>query len=593
MQRPGTTITARPSDTSAVTTVRPSSGAARLARYERAWLRPDVVAGVTVAAYLVPQVMAYAQLAGLDPVVGLWTAILPAVVYALIGTSRHVSTGPESTTAVMVAVAVAPLAAGDPLRYTAMTATLALLVGAICLAGGVLRLGFLGDLLSHPILVGYMTGVAVIMVVSQLERVTGVPTTGDTIPGQLATFVSQLGKIHGPTLIVALGVMSFLVAARRWAPGMPGPLIAVIGATMIVAILRLDTSGVALAGTIPSGLPPVSIPAVSPVDLGLLAAAALGIAFVAFSDDILTARSFAARNGYQIDANAELRALGGANLAAGLTSGMPVSSSASRTAIVDMVGGRSQLAGIVAAMCVVLVLLLFGDLLARFPAAALGGLVVYAAWRLIDVVGFRRLARFRPSELALALAATGGVLVLDVLAGILVAVALSVVDLFARVARPRSAILGRAPGVAGLHDIEDYPDAATIPGLVVFRYDAPLCFANASDFKNRALEAVDSQPETVEWLLLNAEAIVEIDLTAADALGELHDELERRGIVFALARVKQDLRAQLERIGLITHIGQDRLFATLPVALEAFERRERKGTGFGKRRIDVGPLTGE
>jgi sulfate permease, SulP family len=549
------------------------TGRALLARYERAWLRPDVVAGVTVAAYLVPQVMAYAQLAGLDPVVGLWSAILPGIVYALVGTSRHVSTGPESTTAIMVAVAVAPLAAGDPLRYAALSTALALLVGAICIAGGALRLGFLGDLLSHPILVGYMTGVAALMVVSQLERVTGVPVHGDSFPAQIVDFVSHLGAIHGPTFGLALGVIAFLFAARRWLPSLPGPLTAVIGATVLVAALGLDTQGIAVVGPIPSGLPPVGLPAIALADVAFLAASALGIALVAYTDDILTARSFAIRNGYPIDANAELLALGGANLAAGLTSGMPVSSSGSRTAIGESVGGRSQLAGIVASVCVVLVLLLLGNLLARFPAAALGGLVVYAALRLIDIAGFRRLARFRPSELGLAVAATAGVLVVGVLAGILVAIALSVIDLFARVARPQAAILGRAPGVAGLHNIEDYPEAVTIPGLVVFRYDAPLCFANANDFKTRALEAVESQAVRVEWLLLNAEAIVEIDLTSADALGELNDELERRGILLALARVKQDLRVQLERIGLVTHIGPDRLFATLPVALEAFERR--------------------
>lgn len=548
-------------------------GATLLRRYERAWLRPDIVAGVTVAAYLVPQVMAYAQLAGLDPVVGLWSAILPAIVYGLVGTSRHVSTGPESTTAVMVAASVAPFAVGDPVRYAALAATLALLVGAICVAGGILRLGFLGDLLSHPILVGYMTGVALIMVVSQLGRVTGVRIVGDNAFGQVAYLIAHVGAIHGPTFALALGVVAFLVAARRWAPSLPGPLLAVIGATVLVTLLGLDGHGVALAGSVPSALPPIGLPAVSPADLGLLAASAFGIALVAFSDDLLTARAFAVRGGYSIDANAELYALGGANLAAGLSSGMPVSSSASRTAIVESVGGRSQVAGIVAAACVVLVLLLLGGLLARFPSAALGGLVVYAAWRLVDVAGFRRLARFRPSELGLALAAAAGVLAVDVLAGILVAIALSVVDLFARVARPHAAILGRVPGVAGLHNVKDYPGAVTIPGLVVFRYDAPLCFANANDFKVRALAAVDRQAVPVEWLLLNAEAIVEIDLTAADALGELQDELERRGIVFALARVKQELREQLERIGLVTHIGQDRLFATLPVALDAFERR--------------------
>jgi MFS superfamily sulfate permease-like transporter len=418
-----------------------------------------------------------------------------------------------------------------------------------------------------------MTGVAALMVVSQLERVTGVPVHGDSFPAQIVEFVSDLGAIHGPTFGLALGVIAFLVAARRWLPSLPGPLMAVIGATVLVAALGLDTQGIAVVGPIPSGLPPIGIPAVALADVASLAASALGIALVAYTDDILTARSFAIRNGYPIDANAELLALGGANLAAGLTSGMPVSSSGSRTAIGDSVGGRSQLAGIVASVCVVLVLLLLGNLLARFPAAALGGLVVYAALRLIDIAGFRRLARFRPSELGLAVAATAGVLVVGVLAGILVAIALSVIDLFARVARPQAAILGRAPGVAGLHNIEDYPEAVTIPGLVVFRYDAPLCFANANDFKTRALEAVESQAVRVEWLLLNAEAIVEIDLTSADALGELHDELERRGILLALARVKQDLRVQLERIGLVTHIGPDRLFATLPVALEAFERR--------------------
>jgi MFS superfamily sulfate permease-like transporter len=330
-----------------------------------------------------------------------------------------------------------------------------------------------------------------------------------------------------------------------------------------------------LVGDIPSGLPQFGLPAVGLSDIALLAASALGIAVVAYTDCILTARSFAKRD-EPIDPNAELLALGGANIASGLSAGMPVSSSASRTAIVESVGGRSQLTGVVAAACVVLVLLFAGGLLARFPVAALGGLVVYAALRLIDIAEFRRLARFRPSELALALAATAGVLVVDVLAGILIAIGLSVLALFARVARPKAAVLGRPPGVAGLHDIRDYPDAVRVPGLVVFRYDAPLTFANANDFKNRALEAVEEAPSPTEWLLINAEAIVDIDLTAADALGELHDELDRRGVVLALARVKQELRDQLEKIGLITHIGPEWLFATLPVAEEAFARRKEE-----------------
>ncbi len=315
------------------------------------------------------------------------------------------------------------------------------------------------------------------------------------------------------------------------------------------------------------------MPAIGAGDLPRLVAAAAGVSVVAYTSVLLTARSFATRNGYAVDANAELVALGGANLAAGLTGGMPVSGSSSRTAIGDSVGGRTQLAGILAGLAVVVVVLLLGGVLARFPTAALAGLVVFVALRLIDVAALRRLGRFRPSELGLAIAATVGVLVAGVLNGIVIAVALSVIDLFARIARPAAAVLGRAPGVAGLHDITDYPDAVTVPGLVVFRYDAPLCFANAEDFRQRALAAVDAETEPVEWLVLNAEANVDVDLTAADALGQLHDELERRGIVLALARVKQDLQHQLERIGLITHIGADRIYATLPVALEAFERR--------------------
>jgi high affinity sulfate transporter 1 len=567
-----------------MTTGRPVRGVTVLARYERGWLGPDIVAGLTVAAYLVPQVMAYAQLAGLTPVVGLWSAILPGVVYALLGTSRHVSIGPESTTAIMVAAAIAPIAAGDPVRYATLSAGLALVVGVICLAGALLRLGFLGDLLSHPLLVGYMAGVAVLMVVSQLSNLTGIPIEGGSVSDELVVFMSGLGSIHGPTSALSLGVVAFLLVARRLAPWLPGPLVAVVGATLLVAALGLADRGVELVGSIPSGLPSLGIPAIEPSDVGVLAVAAVGVALVAYTDDLLTARAFAARHGDAIDANAELAALGASEVAAGLSSGMPIGSSGSRSAIVESVGGRSQLVGVVAVGCVVVVLLALGGLLERIPTAALAGLVVYAAIRLVDVPAFRRLARFRPSELGLALAAAGGVLIFGVLIGILLTIALSVIDLFARVARPQAAILGRPPNVAGLHNIEDYPDAETVPGLVVFRYDAPLCFANANDFKTRALEAVEGQPTHVDWLLLNAEAIVDVDLTAADALGELHDELERRGVVLALARVKQDLRDQLERIGLITHIGADRLYPTLPVALEAFavwsgEHREAGGSG--------------
>lgn len=556
-----------------MTTSRATTGWSTLRRYDRAWLRSDLVAGVTIAAYLVPQVMAYAQLAGLSPVVGLWSAVLPAVVYGLLTTSRHISTGPESTTAVMVVAAIAPLAAGDPARYAALAAALGILVGVVLLLAGLFRLGFLGDLLSKPILIGYMAGVALIMVISQLSRLTGIESEAERPILAVMDIGARLDELQLPTLVVGLGVIAFLIVMQRLRPGVPGPLVAVIGATAGVALLGLQSVGVDVVGEVPAGLPPIGLPAVGLGDVPPLLGSAIGVAVVAYTSAILTGRAFATRRGYDIDANAELLALGGANLAGGLAGGMPVSGSSSRTAIGDSVGGRSQLAAIVAGLSVIVVIVALGGILSRFPTAALAGLVVFAGLRLIDLAGLRRLGRFRPTELVLALASAAGVLAAGVLVGILIAIALSVMDLFARVARPSAAVLGRAPGVAGMHDIRDYPDAVTIPGLVVFRYDAPLCFANANDLKARALAAVEREATPVEWLLLNAEANVEVDLTAADALGELQDELASRGIVLALARVKQDLREQLERIGLITHIGQDLIFATLPVALEAFERR--------------------
>lgn len=556
------------------------SGLATLARYRRSWLRADVLAGITVTAYLVPQCLAYADLAGVAPATGLWVAVVAMVAYALLGTSRLLSVGPESATAVMVAAAVTPLAGGDPARHAALAAGLAVLVGIVCLAAFALRLGFIADLLSHPILVGYMAGVAAIMVASQLGTLTGVALAAEAPLERVAELAGRLAEAHVPTLLLGLAVVAFLAVLRRLAPLAPGSLLAVAGAVVVVAALGLADDGVALVGAIPAGLPSPALPAIGPGDLLTLGGSAVAIAFVAYSDVALTGRAFARRSGETIDANREFLALGTANVAAGLTGGFVTSASASRTAIVDAMRAHTQAAGLVAAASVVVVVVVLPGLIALIPRAALAGIVLVAAARLIDVVALRRLARFRPTELGLALTATAGVLVFDVLAGILIAVALSVIDLFARVARPPASVLGRVPGLAGLHNVEDYPDATTVPGLVVFRYDAPLCFANAANFREHALAAVEAESTPVEWFLLNAEAIVELDLTAVDAMRELREDLAARGVVFAMARVKQDLRAQLERGDLLDEIGVDRIFPTLPVALEAFERRARRpGTG--------------
>jgi sulfate permease, SulP family len=548
-------------------------GLTQVRGYERSWLRGDVVAGVTVAAYLVPQVMAYATVAGLPPVVGLWAALAPMAVYAVLGSSRQLSVGPESTTALMTATALAPLAAGDPGRYAALAAAAALLVGVICFVAGLVRLGFLAELLSRPVLIGYMAGVAAIMVASQLGKVSGVDVEGEEFLDQVGSFIAGLGEVHWPTVVLAVSVLVVLLIFGWLAPRIPGPLIAILAAALVVSVFALHRSGIKVVGDIPTGFPMPGFSGVPMADVIAMVLPVAGVAIVAFSDNVLTARTFAVRNGYEVDANAELRALGVCNVGAGLMHGFPVSSSGSRTALGDAVGSRTQLYSIVMLVAVLAVMLFGRGVLATFPTAALGALVVYAALRLVDVPEFKRLARFRRSELILALATTAAVLVFGVLYGVLVAIVLSILDLLRRVARPSDAIQGFVPGVAGMHDIEDYPEANLEPGLLVYRYDAPLFFANAEYFRERALAAVGEYPGEVDWFLLNAEAIVEVDLTALDALEQLRAELERRGIVFAMARVKQDLRDELEAAGILDKIGEDRIFMTLPTAVEAYRER--------------------
>jgi SulP family sulfate permease len=545
---------------------------ARLRGYERAWLRYDVLAGVTVAAYLVPQVMAYAEVAGLPAVVGLWAIVGPLLVYAVLGSSRQLSVGPESTTALMTAAAVGSIAAGDPARHAALAAALCLVVGALCLLGWLGRLGFLADLLSKPVLVGYMAGIAGIMIASQLGKLTGLTVDEDSFIGEVVFTATHLADGHLPTVALAVGVLVFLFVGSRYFPRAPVPLIGMLLAAATVALFDLQDRGIAVVGAIPAGFPTPTLPDVSPADTASMLLPAAGVAIVAYSDNVLTARTFATRNHYEVDNNQELLALGAVNIAAGVTQGFPVSSSGSRTVIGDALGSRSQLYSLVALATVVVTLLLFRPVLAAFPGAALGAIVVYAAVRLIDVAEFRRIARFRRSELLIAAATTVGVLVLGVLYGVLVAVALSILDLLRGGARPHDGILAYVPGIAGMHDIDDYPSATPVQGLVVYRYDSPLFFANVEDFKRRALGSVDVAGTPTEWFLLNAEANIQVDITAIDALEDLRQELAHRGIVFAMARVKQDLRDDLELSGFVDRVGEDRIFMTLPTAVDAYAR---------------------
>jgi high affinity sulfate transporter 1 len=538
--------------------------------YQRSWLRGDLVAGLTVAAYLVPQVMAYASVAGLPPVAGLWAALPALLVYTLLGSSRSLSMGPEATTALMTAISIGPLAAGEPARYAELAATLAVLAGLMSLAAWLLRLGFVAELLSRPVLVGYMAGVALIMIAAQLGRVTGVPVTGAGPAAQVSSFLGHIGEIQPASIVIAAAVLAFLLVVRsRW-PQAPGTLVAMTAATVAVALLGPD-SGVSLVGPIPAGLPVLVAPDLHMADLRELLLPAFSVLIVGFSDDVLTARSFARRD-ENVRANQELLALGVGNIASGLVRGFPVSSSATRTALGLAAGSKTQVYSLVTAASVVAVLLFLGPVLAHFPVPALGAIVIYAALRLIDVTTFRRLFAFRHSESTLALAACAGVLAFDILYGVLLAIALSVADLLLRVARPHDAVLGRVPGLAGMHNVEDYPGTPTIPGLVVYRYDAPLFFANAADFRRRALVAADHDGQPAcRWFVLNVEANVQVDFTGLEAVDEVREELTRAGAVFAMARVKHDLLARLEAFGLAEKIGPDRLFPTLPTAVAAYE----------------------
>jgi SulP family sulfate permease len=553
------------------------SGWRQLAAYRPEWLPADLLAGVTVAAYLIPQCLAYGELAGLDPVRGLWAVVPPLLLYALLGSSPQLSVGPESTTAVMTAAAIAPLANGDPLQAAGLASLLALLVGLSCCLGAWARLGFVADLLSRPILLGYLAGVAVIMVSNQLGGLCGVELEAESLPGLLRELALRHAEIHAPSLALGLAVLLVLLWLQRRFPGAPGPLLAVLLATGATALFHLDGDGIAVIGAIPAGLPRPALPPLPPAAAWQsLLASALGIALVGFSDNILTARAFASRGGYRVEANRELLALGASNLGNGLLQGFPVSSSGSRTAIGDALGSRSQLFSLTALGVLLMALLVLRPLLALFPRAALGAIVVFAAIRLVDVEGFRSLRRVRASEFRLALATTLGVLLTNLLTGVAVAVGLSVLDLLGRIIRPNDAVIGEVPNLAGFHAVGDREGATTRPGLLIYRYDAPLCFANAEHFEQRCLEALDAEESRglapVRWLLLNAEAIVDIDSTATAKLEELIGTLEQRGIQLALARVKQDLHATLQRAGILDRLGSQWIFPTVGTAVAAFEQ---------------------
>jgi SulP family sulfate permease len=539
-----------------------------LLHYPREWLRADILAGVSVCAILVPQGMAYGQLAGVAPVAGLYTALAAMVVYALFASSGRLRVGPEAGTAILVASVIAPFAAGDAAHAAALTAILAMLVGGFLIVAGLANLGFVADYLSKPVLVGYMNGSALIIIGSQLGKLFGVDLESDNFFGQVWELITKYNQIDGLTLGIGLALICTLVALRSYAPKLPGALIVVV-MTALVALLGLDDR-LAIVGDVPAGLPGLRIPLINPFDILRLIPGALSVALLAFPDAMLTARVFAAKHHEEIDANQELVALGAMNIGAGLFQGFPCGASQSRTVVGDDAGGQTQLAGIVAAGVLALVLLFLTPLLRTLPTVALGAIIMVVAVNLIDIATVRSLYRLQPRAGWLSVITTIGVLTIGMVPGILIAVILSLFYLISKLSRPHDAVLGHDATVDSYADIDQIDDAELLPGLIVYRFDAQIFFANAPYFLARVRELVANATPPVRWFVLNAEAMTSIDITAADMLRALLDELERQGITFALARAHMPLREMLQRTRLDARIGQAHMFPSVHAAVQAF-----------------------
>ncbi len=545
-----------------------------LRRYQRAWLRPDLIAGLTVGAMLIPQSMGYAELAGMAPQYGFYAVIGALVVYALVGSSRHLGVGPEPGTAILAASGVAAVAHGDGARYITLMAALALVVAAICLVAAALRLGYLASMLSKPVLVGYITGVGLTLFSSQLGPVSGVSITADSFFPRCWQFLQRLDQIHGQTLAIGLATLGVILVLKWRAPQLPGALIGVVLATAVTAAWSLGQHGVALVGDIPAGLPTPGFPSVSLHDLAQLLPIAAGIALVGFSDNVLTARAIAASRGYRVDPNQELLALGLINLTAGVSHGFPISSSASRTAVPASLGSRTQLVSLVASAFVVASLLLLRPALAEIPRTALAAVILVAAITIIDFGGFVSLWTVSRKECAIALVAVLGVIILGVLYGIVIAVALSIAVALGSIARPHDAVLGDLPGLDGWVDVGEYPTALTAPGLLVFRFDAPLIFINSERFSDRVEQVLEENPGREEWFVIDCEGIGTLDASAVDMLRDLAGTMTERGVqLTAVARANERVLAQLRRAGLTPPAEKLHVFPTINSAVRAFHQR--------------------
>ncbi|QQZ44444.1 SulP family inorganic anion transporter [Pseudomonas sp. SK3(2021)] len=544
-------------------------GLANLLQYRREWFRYDLQAGLSVAAVQIPIAIAYAQIIGLPPQYGLYACVLPMMVYALVGSSRQLMVGPDAATCAMVAGAIAPLALGDPERLAQLAVIVTVLVGLMLIGAGIARAGFIASFFSRPILIGYLNGIGLSLLAGQLGKVLGYKIEGEGFILSLLNMLQRLGETHWPTLAIGAGALALLIWLPRRFAKLPAALVTVAIATLCVGVLGLDSHGVSVLGPIPSGMPQLSWPRTSQAELKSLLRDALGIATVSFCSAMLTARSFAARNGYTVNANHEFLALGVSNIAAGVSSGFAISGADSRTAVNSMVGGKSQLVGIIAALVIALILLFFTAPMAWIPQAALGAVLLMAGWGLIDIQAMRVIRKLSRFEFWLCVLTTLGVIGVGVLPGIIVAVLLAILRLLKSIYQPTDAVLGWVRGIEGQVDISQYPQARTLAGLVVYRFDDAILFFNADYFKARLLEAVEREPEP-RAVLFVAEAVSSIDVSGIVALREVRDTLLARGIVLAIARPHGTFLRMLVRSGLARELEQGLLFASVRAGIRAY-----------------------
>ena len=551
-------------------------GVALITSYQRKWLPRDIVAGLVLSALLVPQGMAYAELAGLPPVTGLYTSILCLLGYAIFGPSRVLVLGPDSSLGPMIAATIAPLllAGGDPVRAVVLASMLAVFVGVVMVIAGLAKFGFVADLLSKPTQIGYMNGLALTIIVGQLPKLLGFSVDGDGLVAEARAFVSGLAQGEANATAAVLGIASLagILLLNRLLPKVPSVLIVVVFAAVAVNALGLESRGVDTVGVIPQGFPPFTVPKVGWSDVPPLVVGAVAIAVVALADTMSTASAFAARQGEQVRGNQEMIGIGAANIAAGFFQGFPVSTSGSRTAVAEQAGSKSQITGLVGAAVITLVLVFATGAMQYVPQPTLGAIVIVAALSLADIAGTRRLWRQRRIEFALSMIALLGVALLGVLPGILLAVSLSILNVFRRTWWPHHVELGRVDGIEGLHDTERYPEAEVLPGLVVYRFDAPLIFANARTF-GEAMRAIAEQRQGLRWLVIAAEPITDVDTSASDMLQELDVWLNERGVSLIFAEMKDPVREKIERYELTHTIDPSHFFRTLDEAVAEYVRQ--------------------